>query len=51
MEPMLLSGIEWCPLYGGVILCHIVFWDENNFPLFRGARCIDNKVTLYRGVR
>ena len=31
--------VERCPLYGGVILCFTVFWDENICPLFGGVRC------------
>ena len=39
-----MSVIERCPLYGGVILCFTVFWDENICPLFGGVRCAEVSV-------
>ena len=39
-----MSVVERCPLYGGVILCFTVFWDENNCPLFGGVRCTEVSV-------
>ena len=35
---------ERCPLYGCVILCFTVFWDENICPLFGGVRCAEVSV-------
>ena len=31
-------------MYGGFILCHDVFWDENICRLFRGVRCMEVSV-------
>ena len=39
-----MSVEERCPLYGGVILCFTVFWDENICPLFGGVRCAEVSV-------
>ena len=36
--------VERCALYGGVILCFTVFWDENICPLFEGVRCAEVSV-------
>ena len=44
MGSILLSVVEWCPLYGGVIFCHIVFGDKHICPLFAGFRCIEVSV-------
>ena len=29
MAPTFLSVVDRCPLYGGVIFCHTIFWNEN----------------------
>ena len=39
-----MSVVERCPLYGGVILCFTLFWDENICPLFGGVRCAEVSV-------
>ena len=39
-----MSVVERCPLYGGVILCFTVCWDENICPLFGGVRCAEMSV-------
>ena len=39
-----MSVVERCPLYGGVILCFTVFWDENICPLFGSVRCAEVSV-------
>ena len=31
---------ERCPLHGGIIICHTVFWDKNICSLLGGVRCI-----------
>ena len=31
-------------MYGSVISCHTVVWDENICPLFSGVRCVDVSV-------
>ena len=40
MRTMLLSVVERCLLFGGVIFCHTFFRDENIFPLFGLVRCV-----------
>ena len=49
-----MSVVERCPLYGGVILCFTIFWDENICPLFGGVRCSEVSVnggsTIYRNI-
>ena len=39
-----MSVVKRCPLYGGVIPCFTVFWDENICPLFGGVRCAEVSV-------
>ena len=44
MGPVLLSVVEMCLLYGGVILCHTVFLDEKIWPLYGGVGFVDVSV-------
>ena len=39
-----MSVVERCPLYGGVIPCFTVLWDENICPLFGGVCCSEVSV-------
>ena len=45
MEPILLSVVERCLLYGGVIFFNAVFWGKNICLLFRDVHCIEVSVS------
>ena len=40
LGPMLLSVIEGCPLYGGIVFCHTLFRNENDCLLYADVRCV-----------
>ena len=41
---IVLSIVEKCPRYGGVIFCHTILWVETICPLFGGIHLIEVSV-------